>query len=540
MVYEPFATIPFIGKIALYGRKELRKITLISPNLLPRRYPKGFQMNELNQNLPAPPSSVEQKRGSTAVIDFTVENIQGIEPPTAVDRVEYKDSKEQGLYLRVTKNGVKTFTYVGRSKGAARAERKTLGKFPIVRPAEARRLARELSGHQASGDSVSAEGRARRKEMTLSDLWTQYHAYLCATKKKPSTAEMAWKIYIGPKFASRRLSDIQYSEVERWHRELPGVVMANRQAVIDAANAKRASKAAELAARRIVRKRGPLPSPTKKLEVKPLSEQVTGKTTANRCVEIMRAMYNFAIEPKRKLYSGMNPAAQHDAYQENERSRFIQEDELGGFFNALARIPSEGVRDAILTCLLAGARKTNIISMKWEDIHLGRGEWALPGEFQKNNQPYVVPLVEELAELLERRKIAHEEYLRLNPPKTAQEKLAATFVFPSSKSSTGHIVNMAKSWAQLNRVANLKDLRLHDLRRTMGSWQAKTGASLVVIGKSLNHKDPTATAIYARLDMDPVRDSMTTASSAMFEAAGIKPTAKVIQLPSAGRAIKSA
>jgi integrase len=68
---------------------------------------------------------------------------------------------------------------------------------------------------------------------------------------------------------------------------------------------------------------------------------------------------------------------------------------------------------------------------------------------------------------------------------------------------------------------------LHDLRRTLGSWQAKTGASLAIIGKSLNHKSQQATAIYARLDLDPVRASVNTATAAMMEAAGLKQTATV-------------
>ena len=73
----------------------------------------------------------------------------------------------------------------------------------------------------------------------------------------------------------------------------------------------------------------------------------------------------------------------------------------------------------------------------------------------------------------------------------------------------------------------IPDLRIHDLRRTLGSWQAKTGASLAIIGKSLNHKNPATTAIYARLDIDPVRASMERAASAMLTAAGVKPTAEV-------------
>ncbi len=66
----------------------------------------------------------------------------------------------------------------------------------------------------------------------------------------------------------------------------------------------------------------------------------------------------------------------------------------------------------------------------------------------------------------------------------------------------------------------------HDPSRTPGSWQLRTGASLAIIGKSLNHKSQQATAIHARLDLDPVRQSVNTATAAMFEAAGLKDTAE--------------
>mgnify|MGYP003554015488 FL=1 len=81
----------------------------------------------------------------------------------------------------------------------------------------------------------------------------------------------------------------------------------------------------------------------------------------------------------------------------------------------------------------------------------------------------------------------------------------------------------------------MTDLRIHDLRRTLGSWQAKTGASLTIIGKSLNHKTHQATAIYARLDLDPVRQSVNTATAAMLEAAGLKEVATVLPLPKKSR-----
>ena len=62
----------------------------------------------------------------------------------------------------------------------------------------------------------------------------------------------------------------------------------------------------------------------------------------------------------------------------------------------------------------------------------------------------------------------------------------------------------------------LMDVRLHDLRRTFGSYQALTGASLQVIGKSLGHKSTHATLVYARLNLDAVRDSINKATDTMF------------------------
>ena len=73
-------------------------------------------------------------------------------------------------------------------------------------------------------------------------------------------------------------------------------------------------------------------------------------------------------------------------------------------------------------------------------------------------------------------------------------------------------------------------MTLHDLRRTLGSWQAKTGASLAIIGKSLNHQSQQTTMIYARLDLDPVRASVNTATSAMLEAGGLLQSADVKEL----------
>jgi integrase len=208
-----------------------------------------------------------------------------------------------------------------------------------------------------------------------------------------------------------------------------------------------------------------------------------------------------------------NPAMGIKLNKEQSRDRFIQGDELPRFFQALAEEQNGTMRDYFLLSLLTGARRSNVLAMQWTDVNLDRAEWRIKDT--KNGTPQVVALSPEAEEVLENRK----------PTEPSQ------FVFPGI-GRAGHLAEPKKGWQRILDRAGIADLRIHDLRRTLGSWQAKTGASMAIIGKSLNHKNPNTTAIYARLDLDPVRNSINTATSAMLTAAGVKSSAIVRKLRS--------
>lgn len=74
-----------------------------------------------------------------------------------------------------------------------------------------------------------------------------------------------------------------------------------------------------------------------------------------------------------------------------------------------------------------------------------------------------------------------------------------------------------KAWSRVLKHAGITYLRIRDLRRTMASWQVRTGANSFIIGKTLGHKSQQATAIYARVSKDVARESMENAVNAMFE-----------------------
>jgi len=81
------------------------------------------------------------------------------------------------------------------------------------------------------------------------------------------------------------------------------------------------------------------------------------------------------------------------------------------------------------------------------------------------------------------------------------------------------------------RESGLVDLRVHDLRRSLGSWMASTGASTTVTMKALGHRSVTTAMIYQQLAADPVREAAQRAVTAMLDAA----KGRVIQLPNKGR-----
>ena len=60
-----------------------------------------------------------------------------------------------------------------------------------------------------------------------------------------------------------------------------------------------------------------------------------------------------------------------------------------------------------------------------------------------------------------------------------------------------HLANLHAAFKRVKKRAAIENLRIHDLRRTVGSWLAQAGVSLHLIGDVLNHLDTSTTAGYA-------------------------------------------
>jgi len=225
----------------------------------------------------------------------------------------------------------------------------------------------------------------------------------------------------------------------------------------------------------------------------------TAPYRANRLVALLRRMFNLAKDWG--LFCGENPATRILFFKEEQRDRFLQPDELPRVFAALKEEPNEYVRAAFLSALLTGARRQEILSMQWQDLSLERAEWRIPQT--KAGRPHLLPLPRPLVAVLRRL------------PRMA----GCPYVFPG-RNGHGHLVNVDRAWDRIRTTAGVPDVRIHDLRRTVGSWLAGSGESLPLIGKVLNHRDVTTTAIYARLNLDPVRQALERQARKMLLAPG--------------------
>jgi integrase len=225
-----------------------------------------------------------------------------------------------------------------------------------------------------------------------------------------------------------------------------------------------------------------------------------GRITANRTMALFKAVVRFG---RKNGYIERNVAGELvDAvtmFKEQARTRRLNADDIGRFFAALDAEKNIDFRDFLTLLLFTGARRSNVMAMRWDEVDLDGQAWEIPGAKAKAGEAMTVALGVEALLVLRRRRTAG----KLTP-----------FVFPAA-SKSGHMEEPKKHWNAFRTSAGLADLRLHDLRRTLGSFMADTAASPYAIGKQLGHRDPKSTAIYARMDLAPTREALGRAEKLM-------------------------
>ena len=382
-------------------------------------------------------------------INFTKSALTALPAALSSKRYTVYDRRRRGLCLLVTATGVKTF-YVLR-KFRRRTERVLVGRFPDTTVEQARRRAGQVNSAMDAGTNPNELKRKERGELTVDDLFQDYLVrHVRQHNRRPDKAEYNYAKYVS-RLGNRKLSAVTRPDLRDWHAKLG---------------------------------------------------EDHGTRTANIGLTLLRAMFNRARDWE--LFTAENPTNGIRKYHENSRERFLLPDEVKRFLVSLRADPDPDARDFFLVLLFTGARKYDVLKMRWHDLNLGSGVWVIPDT--KIGEAVTIPLSEPALAVLRER----------------SESRDGEWVFPGS-GKTGHFVEPKKAWARILKRAGIEGLWMHDLRRTLGSWMAGTGANLSVIGKALGHRNLTTTTRYARVDLTPIRIATEAAAAALLIADAAPP-----------------
>ncbi len=365
--------------------------------------------------------------------------------PAAGNRVHW-DTALPGFGVRTTAGGARSFVLDYRTRDTGRRRRFTIGQFPTWTTGAARIQARELRRRIDVGEDPLADFEEARTAPTVDELATRFEAEHLP-RLRPSTQEnyrRMLRLHVRPHFGKHiKVADVAFANIDALHRKVTAG---------------------------------------------------SGPYVANRTIALASKMFALA-----KLWNmrADNPVIGVERNLEVKRKRYLSADELARFVKALAEHQDPQPVSIIRFLLMVGCRKGEAFAMRWSAVDLDTGIWTKLGSTTKQKSDHVVALSTPVLQLL--REIRDQQ--------TAKRRVLGEFVFPSIESKTGHVVDIGKTWKRVCRAANIKGLRIHDLRHSFASQLASNGASLPLIGALLGHSNPATTARYAHLFVDPQREA---------------------------------
>jgi len=191
--------------------------------------------------------------------------------------------------------------------------------------------------------------------------------------------------------------------------------------------------------------------------------------TVKRQFNTLRAILNDAVR------SGLiekSPCRNADPIRGTvARQRFLTLEELVGLL-AIAEKEAGWLSDFILWAVHSGMRKGEVQALVWSDIReLGPDRVLIQIRHTKSGHPRTVTSTRTMRDVIERQKGR-----RIN----GDER-----VFPVTK------MTLRRRWEAARRKAGLKDVTIHDLRRTHSTHAAISGVDLRTLAARIGHTDLT-------------------------------------------------
>lgn len=368
--------------------------------------------------------------------------VERVKPP-ASGRAEYFDASFGGLSLRVTERGAKSWAVLYRMNG--RQRRYTIGTYPAIKPAQARREATTALERVRQGVDPTAEKKARLA--TPLPVTDTFEAVLADFLQQYTRRHTAPRTYVSVKQA------MELDALPAW-RNMPIETISRRHVIklID-----------DIAAR-------------------------GAEVQANRVLSMLRRLFGWAVEKDRLKASpvvGMRPPT-----KERSRDRALSDDELKRLLEACA-IVGWPFGPIVKLLILTAQRRLEVAGLEWSEIDFATKTWTIPKHKAKNGRAHEVQLSAAAVELLE------------SLPRVSDRLV---FTTTSSTVVSGFSHGKRRLNAEMEKLGDkslVPPWTIYDLRRTAATGMAGLRIAPHVVDKILNHvsgKISGVAAVYNRFE----------------------------------------